>query len=222
MISKLKVIYEKLGHCGHKLFRVKAVNYQVSRLYSATPSYSISKSYRLKLQKDNPDFIYGELSIPSFLFLLDLLPIKPGAKIIDLGCGDGKLLLAAGLYGSNIKLTGVEIISELAQAAEKIIVKAAPRLKKRHNQITIINTDFLKQDISQYDIYFINAAALKEKTWQELYNKLLKLNDGSIIISVEQKLKNAMFVCEYVGRSSSSWGNVLVYIYRKQVIRIGF
>jgi SAM-dependent methyltransferase len=47
--------------------------------------------------------------------LLELLAARPGERILDLGCGDGRLTLAAGENGA--RMSGVDLSPDLAAAA---------------------------------------------------------------------------------------------------------
>ncbi|MBW2981989.1 methyltransferase domain-containing protein [Candidatus Woesearchaeota archaeon] len=81
---------------------------------------------------------------------------------IDLGSGDGKVVLIASLFG--VKAVGIEFDSDLIETSVKI-----------RNELGLsadfIQGDFLKQDLSSYDIIFINP----DKSFElKLENKLLK------------------------------------------------
>ena len=185
--------------------------------YKAIPTYSLSKHYRVTQEPTNPDFIYGELSVCSFLYLLALIPKNINCKIYDLGCGDGKLLLAAVLFFKNLTAIGIEKIPDLCQVASDRITRNINiniNIKKNHSCLIILEKSFLDADFSDAHIVYINGSALKNDTWNELYARLQKLNPESYVISVVRKLEGPLFRLIYAGQHTCSWGKAFVYIYQ--------
>lgn len=217
-MSKYKSLRKLIAH-GKQYFpywlKIKLILMIIKRLYAQLPTYTLSKFYRKTLTKDNPDFIYGELNITDFLFLIDYLPGCNERHIVDLGCGDGKLLVAAGLYCNKTHLTGIEVVPDLAQSAILIAKKLENTIKKSQNTLQILQADFLNETIENYTHIYVNAAALSHTTWNQLRQKLLSLRAGTWIISVERKLGDDCFCLYDVVRCKGSWGNALVNLYQK-------
>lgn len=210
--NKLVVAFSHYLLNQWKLRRVKT---QVDSIYNNIPSYSISKQYREQGNSKNPDFIYGELSIESFLYLLDYIPRKYKRKILDLGCGDGKLMLALSLYYSNVDLKGIEIIAGLADAAKYAVDNIESTLKSRNNSVFIENCDFLATNFFDADVIYCNGAAFKQNTWKQLCEKFTLLKNGRYVISVEKKIPDDNFTMLHCQRCSASWGTAIVYIFQK-------
>lgn len=53
---------------------------------------------------------------------MDLAKVRPGERLIDLGCGDGRVLVAAGRRGACVR--GVEVDPALADVARRNLVEA--------------------------------------------------------------------------------------------------
>ncbi len=68
-------------------------------------------------------------------------------NFIDLGSGDGKVVLIASLFGVNA--AGIEIDKELVEIGVKIRDELGLKAE-------FIEGDFLKKDLSKYEIIFIN------------------------------------------------------------------
>ena len=83
-------------------------------------------------------------------------------NFIDLGSGDGKVVLTASLFG--VKATGIEF--------DRDLIKTSIRIRDELGlKAEFLQEDFLKQDLSGYDIIFINP----DKGFEyKLENKLLK------------------------------------------------
>jgi len=91
-------------------------------------------------------------------------------NFLDLGSGDGKVVLIASLFG--VHACGIEHDKKLLKVGKKI--QNTLKLKA-----TFLNEDFFKQDISKYDIIFINPDTgfengVEEKCLKEM-NKKTKL-----------------------------------------------
>ena len=91
----------------------------------------------------------------------DLAELQPGEHLIDLGCGDGRVLLRAAAY-REARVTGVELDAELAQRARSL-------LEAMDVGATIIEADFTTIDLTDADVVF---AYLSPATLQRLEGHL--------------------------------------------------
>ncbi len=105
---------------------------------------------------------------------LKLANIKPGQKMYDLGCGDGRLLCAAARSGA--KAYGFEL-----SILPFIIANIYRLLQKNKGDIKIFYADFWRADLSDADIiYFF----LMPKVYPRLKEKLEKeLKKGARVIT---------------------------------------
>jgi len=102
--------------------------------------------------------------------LIAMAEIKPGDKVYDLGCGEGRLVFAAVAKGATA--VGIEV-SLLPYLVAKIRSFAEPRSK-------IIFGDFFHKNISSADIVYV---FLMEKSYERLKRKFLKeLRPGTRVI----------------------------------------
>lgn len=125
--------------------------------------------------------------------LLKTITLKPGQTIIDLGSGDGRVLLAAAKLNLKIKAIGFEDDFALA-----IWSKLKVSLSRSSRQIQIKRQDFFRADLSQADIIFLyllpkTLAKLEPKLQSELSSKGRSGFDGkpgAVIISYRFPLLN--------------------------------
>jgi len=204
-LSKLVIYFEIYVV---RIFKVSSILKYLNKIYKEIPSYSISKQYRMSQEPHNPDLIYGELSVYSFLYLLVWISKNKNTlnKLYDLGCGNAKLVLAAALYFKEIQAIGIEIIADLITP---ILETGLPE------NLQIFENNFLDVDFSDGDIIYVNGAVLKESTWIQCCEKFELLNTNSHVISVVRKITSPSFVLIYSAIHSASWGNTWVYIYQK-------
>ena len=95
-------------------------------------------------------------------FVLEILAPKPGEKILDLGCGDGKLTLEIQKYGCQV--LGIDSSEEMINATKKLGIEGK-----------VISGDRLNF-VAEFDAIFSNAALHwmldKDKVVQGVYQAL--------------------------------------------------
>lgn len=91
-------------------------------------------------------------------------------NFLDLGSGDGKVVLIASLFCENAE--GVEIDNFLHKKAIRIQTKLGLRNVKFHNK------DFFEHDISSYDVLFLSPDVPLERG---IESKLLREMKGKLI-----------------------------------------
>jgi len=107
--------------------------------------------------------------------MLDLANIKPGEVLYDLGCGDGRILIAAA-EKYKAKAVGIEI-------SPKLVAEATANIHKEglDDQARVIQGDLLSTDLSGADVVTIYlVTSLNEKLRPRL-EKYLK--PGTRVIS---------------------------------------
>ena len=133
-----------------KLYQETPISEATRQAYLVTPRHSFVRRYRewgtkvwqevnpdtlaehlATLYADRPIILFGDddqdvpstISQPSFMLrMLDLLQLKPGNKVFELGAGSGwNAALMGHLVGSGGHVTSLEIIPELAQRAAETI-----------------------------------------------------------------------------------------------------
>jgi SAM-dependent methyltransferase len=83
---------------------------------------------------------------PQIQTAFELLDMKPGQTLLELGCGDGKVLLAAAQAGYTV--IGIELNPVL-------VLIARLRTRKYHDQVRIIWGDFWRTPWPQSDGVFV-------------------------------------------------------------------
>ena len=107
--------------------------------------------------------------------MLELANIKPGDTVYDLGCGDGRIVIAAALR-YKAKAVGIEISPKLASQATTAIDKAGLKGRAR-----IIQGDLLQADLTGADVVTIY---LGTQLNAELRPRLEKyLHSGARVVS---------------------------------------
>jgi SAM-dependent methyltransferase len=98
--------------------------------------------------------------------------LQAGEHLVDLGCGDGRVLLrAAALHGARV--TGIELDPELA-------AKARALLAEHDVDGTVVEADFATVDLDDVDVLF---AYLSPATLQRLRPRLAALPPGARVVT---------------------------------------
>ncbi len=100
--------------------------------------------------------------------MLTVAKLKPGETLYDLGCGDGRILIAAAKR-YKVKGVGVEISSHLAQRAAASVNEEG--LSKR---IKIIHGDFMRIDLSPANVVTLYLATSANDTLRPNLERYLK------------------------------------------------
>ena len=102
----------------------------------------------------------------------DLAALEPGEHLVDLGCGDGRVLLrAAALRGARV--TGVELDPELAGAARRL-------LREHEVDGRVLDGDFADLPLEDVDVVY---AYLSPATLQRLRTRLSALGAGARLVT---------------------------------------
>jgi predicted RNA methylase len=107
--------------------------------------------------------------------MLELANLKPGETLYDLGCGDGRILIAAA-EKYKVKAVGVEISPKLVAEAQANIEKSG-----LSDQARVIKGDLLDTDLSGADVVTIYLATSLNRKLRPRLERFLKA--GARVIS---------------------------------------
>jgi SAM-dependent methyltransferase len=121
-----------------------------------------------------PDVVFVPTPDEVVKEMMDLAKVKPGDVVYDLGCGDGRLVIAAAKRGA-AKAVGVDIDPDRIREAW-----ANARAQGVADKVTFVQGDLFQMDFSDADVvtlYLLPDLNLK------LRPKLLALKPGTRIVS---------------------------------------
>ena len=102
--------------------------------------------------------------------MIAMANLKRGEVLYDLGCGDGRILIAAARR-YKIKAVGIEISrSEAMKAAENV------KKEKLQNQVTVIHGDFMHTDLSAANVVTLYLATAANDTLRPNLERYLRPN----------------------------------------------
>ena len=117
--------------------------------------YASARNFSSHVEKSQSELVYGELSIPVLATLLEAVGVERGDSFLDIGSGDGALVLGASLLYSEYitKCRGLEIVPGLVA-----------RSKLHANQIQQHNVSFHLGDVHEADSDSQVASILQDTT----------------------------------------------------------
>jgi cyclopropane fatty-acyl-phospholipid synthase-like methyltransferase len=148
---------------------MKSVGYSFFALAIVIPALAQAPRYEKKLAPyvASPNRVIDRM--------LELANIKQGETLIDLGCGDGRILVTA-VERYKVKAVGVEI-------SPKLVAQATTRIQREGltEQAKVIQGDLLQADLTGADIVTIY---LESSLNQQLRPRLEKfLKPGARVVS---------------------------------------
>jgi len=184
------------------------------KLYQNVDGYQISFQARQKLSENSSDLTYGEIPFVSWRQIILRANPKNGGVFFDLGSGSGRVVLASCLLFNFRKSVGVELLSELHEAALAIktnFEKLATSQIKEHiagRELHFICSNFLNTDLRDADFIFINHILGDKKSFAQLERKLLnELKSGTKIVTTIRRLANPAFKRLGSETYKFNWGN---------------
>lgn len=100
--------------------------------------------------------------------MLSMARLKPGDKLYDLGCGDGRILIAA-VQKYKVKAVGIEISTRLAKSAAEHVKKEGLQ-----EDIKIVHGDFMRSDLSAANVVTLYLATTANDTLRPNLERYLR------------------------------------------------
>jgi cyclopropane fatty-acyl-phospholipid synthase-like methyltransferase len=114
--------------------------------------------------------------------MLEIAELQEGETLLDLGSGDGRILIAAIEWFGAKKAIGVEIRGDLVRAARKEIKK-----KGLEDRVSVVQGDFFQVPIDEVDVV---ALYLTAQALDDLRPKLeSQLKQGTRVVCHDYEIK---------------------------------
>lgn len=159
----------------------------------------------------NNKLVYGEFNIKScsdsINILKDFCKLDKTEKVLDMGSGIGKIVIAMHHTDMFKDVDGVEIIPDLTDDSRKIIKLYGNKFKKNISNIHIYNQDSLTLDIKDYDIIFSNTTVdddFRKKLIDKISNEA---KNGCIVITSISAFTSDKLKLVRKFNSNFSWGD---------------
>ena len=136
----------------------------------------------------------------------------------DLGCGAGKVLVAAAISEKFSEIYGVEFLEELSNGANTAchqFMKLAEENKMiKPDKMNVTKGDILKVDWSNADIIYIASVCYPEPLMEGIIEKTKFLKKGTIIITLKLMTEMSLKAIQHF-KIKMTWGSSDIYILEK-------
>jgi len=148
-----------------------------------------------------PDVVFVPTPMAAVERMIEMAEIMPGDVVYDLGCGDGRIVVAAAkLHG--VKAVGVDISAErVAESRERVRAAGVEGL------VEIRQADIFGLNLDQADVVFLY---LTPRLNERLMPQLQRLKPGARIVSYEFDMGAAKPV-ELVRERFDQFGEQKIY-----------
>jgi SAM-dependent methyltransferase len=161
----------------------------------------------------NPDILAPEFPTPDAVVdqMLTMAQVQPGELVYDLGCGDGRIVIAAA-HKFKARAVGIEIRRDIYD-----VTQAKVKALGLGDQVQIVNGNALRYDLSPADVVTLYLLTSSNERLKPVLSKYLK--PSARVVSHDFEIRgwkpasvNRMFVD---GRQHT------IYLYRMSDTRTG-
>ncbi|HHF7366270.1 TPA: hypothetical protein ACPSKY_001375 [Legionella bozemanae] len=227
LICLLLVLFTLLLHLKFKRKQINVLRWQkllnlqehaqvFRQIYTDANGFMLSQNARHV--HDAMEYAYGEIEFLSFIALLSLTNPNKNTVFYDLGSGTGKAVLACGMVFPICKSIGIELFPELYldSCKRRDQLAAMKNYAEQTKKIQFILGDFLKVNLDDATLVFINSTAFFGPTWEKLCAKLDHLPHLNTVITTSKTLSSTHFTVTTRTKVEMSWGVVFAYVHTRK------
>jgi hypothetical protein len=176
--------------------------------YRARRTFEVVRALKATGQRFR-ELIYGETPLMTALYVFKRAGVSRGSRLVDLGAGRGRVLIAARWLGAEAR--GVELIADH-------VTRVAPRLQAAG--ITLTVGDMTREELGDATHLFTNWLALTPETKAKLIERFRTCQPGTRIITVTRPIEAEGFVRLSRHWMLFTWGIEAVWIqeYRPEAL----
>jgi SAM-dependent methyltransferase len=150
--------------------------------YRARRTFEVVRALKATGQRFR-ELIYGETPLLTALLAFRRAGVGPGSRVVDLGAGRGRVLIAARWLGAEAR--GVELMAHhVASVAERL----------RPAGITLVEGDAARTDLREATHVFTNWLALTPETKARLVERFRECLPGTRFITVTHPIEAEGFL----------------------------
>jgi hypothetical protein len=169
--------------------------------YRARRSFEVVRALQSTGQRLR-ELIYGETPLLSALWVFRRAGVGPGSRVVDLGAGRGRVLLAARWLGAHAH--GVELLASHVTSTARFLAPAG---------ITLVQGDAGEADLTDATHVFTNWLALTPETKARLVERLRTCAPGTRVLTVMHPIEAPGFVRLSGHTVLFTWGLERVWIH---------
>lgn len=174
------------------------------------------------LSDSSLELTYGQIHVPSWKQILEMVQAQERKHFVDLGSGSGKAVLLTLYLYPHIQATGVELLPSLHNLAQEIVKKAQSELGPCQDRLTLLQKDLFEVDLKPYDLLLVNSTCYDDLLVTKMAQKLATASEGALVISLGRAIK-APHLEDYIkGAYRMGWqsegSKTPVFVYRVKAV----
>ncbi|QSQ11999.1 class I SAM-dependent methyltransferase [Myxococcus landrumensis] len=150
------------------------------------------------------ELIYGETPIHTAVWLFKKSGLTSASRLVDLGAGRGRVLLAARWLGA--QALGIELLERHVTLASGLVNRAGAELRQG---------DATQADLGDATHVFINWTALSPETRERIVERLRTCRPGTRVLTVTRPVEGPGFTLLSQHSLLFTWGVERVWIHER-------
>lgn len=168
------------------------------------------------LQQQHICATYGELEYASVIKLLKYAKVTEQDTFLDLGSGNGKLLMQVYLQTSAKLCLGIEAVSALVEQAQMVKAQCLQDMQYQESaehQLQFVTGNFLHTDWQNATIVYTCSTCYTPELLNEIGNKINHENSVKQVYSLKPLPTLTRLKLRTVFRVECSWDSALCFMY---------
>ncbi|MCP4503447.1 MAG: class I SAM-dependent methyltransferase [Deltaproteobacteria bacterium] len=150
------------------------------------------------------ELTYGETPVFTAISAMRRAGLKPGATVLDLGAGRGRVLIAAAFLGAHAR--GVDILPDHVALTQSYLSDLAD----------VQVADAAKTSLDDVDFVFLTWTCMSERTRRKLEKKLLEAKDGTRFLCVSHSLEMQGMSPVFERKPWFTWGKADLFVVERR------
>jgi hypothetical protein len=141
---------------------------------------------------NTPQGIWGASSMLDTFELFLRMNFDNKKGIVDLGSGDGRVILIAALFTKSLGIEGDASLHKLALEAKKALITQIPELQR----CELLHSDYTKENLLEYDILYTFC----DHPWSDDFENALSSSWSGVLLSY-----NNIFLPKRLKKGKTYW-----------------
>lgn len=184
-------------------------------LFSGLDGFEIARAQERRVHKTHSSSVYGELMPTATFALLEAMNLSHKDVFADLGCGIGKVVLAAAIATPARRCIGIELAADRIAQARVALQRARDQELRWCARVDFREQNLLSADLDAATILYCCSTAFPPKFMRRLLARITTLPRVTKLVSVQELDEHKNFVLDEEFRLDTSWQRrAPVYSYR--------
>jgi SAM-dependent methyltransferase len=184
-------------------------------LYKGVDGFEISRAEEQRVRASRSSATYGEIMPASTFRLLEELELGDRDVFYDLGCGVGKVVVAAALATCARRCVGIELAAGRLACARAIATRAAREGHFARRRVLLRHADIARSSLDDATVLYTCSTAFPTPFTRALMRRVAAIGRPVTFVSAQVLDAHPAFRLQRTLRLDMSWKRgTKVYVYR--------